>query len=130
MTHNKGREMINTNKSLNVKFEANKNTGTASVYIPFPVKEIHVKGVDIDWEADYYGVTFQSSIVDYGTVGSGFCGILCDVATSLKQLRYIFVNPRDINGTYTFTYTPIDTSKAISVNYGNVVFTLEFVGYV
>ena len=43
------KEMINTNKAVIVYFPTNKSQGTASIYIPFPVKEIHVKGVDIDW---------------------------------------------------------------------------------
>ena len=44
MTHTKDKEMINTNKSVSVFFGANKNTRTANIYIPFPVKEIHVRG--------------------------------------------------------------------------------------
>ena len=54
-----------------------------------------------------------------------------DNSTSLKTLRYIFTSPLDINGTYTFNYSTIDTANAFpSINYGSVVFTLEFIGYI
>ncbi len=42
------KEMINTNKAVVVYFPAASSQGEASIYIPFPVKEIHIKGVDID----------------------------------------------------------------------------------
>jgi hypothetical protein len=85
MTHNIDRELINTNKSLNVKFEANKSTGTASVYIPFPVKEIHVIGVDSDWQAACCAVIFTSSLVNDGPLGGGFAGALDDNSASTKK---------------------------------------------
>ena len=56
----KEKEMINTNKAVLVYFQGNKSQGTASIYIPFPVKEIHVKGVDVDWQADYVACMFSS----------------------------------------------------------------------
>ena len=125
------KEMINTNKAVVVYFGGNKSIGSASIYIPFPVKEIHVKGVDIDWQVDYCACMFSSSLVNDGPIGGGFCGVNFDNSTSLKTLRYIFTSPLDINGTYTFNYSTIDTDNAFpSVNYGTVVFTLEFIGYV
>ena len=125
------KEMINTNKAVVVYFQADNSQGTASIYIPFPVKEIHVKGVDIDWQADYCACMFSSSLVNDGTIGGGFCGVNFDSSTSLKTLRYIFTSPLDINGTYTFNYQPIDNINAVpSASYGTVVFTLEFIGYV
>ena len=124
------KEMINTNKAVVVYFSANKSQGMVSIYIPFPVKEMHVKGVDIDWEADYLPCLFSSSLVNDGPIGGGFCGVNFDNSTSLKTLRYIFTSPLDINGTYTFNYKAIDnTNAAPSVNYGTAVFTLEFIGY-
>lgn len=127
----KEKEMINTNKAVLVYFPGNNSHGTASIYIPFPVKEIHVKGVDVDWEADYFACIFSSSLFNDGPIGGAFCGVNCDNSTSLKHLRYIFQNPIDINGTYTFNYNPIENSHAFpSVNYGSVVFTLEFIGYI
>ena len=130
MTHTKDKEMINTNKAVSVFFGANKNTGTANIYIPFPVKEIHVRGVDIDWQAEYCAVIFTSSLVNDGPLGGGFAGALYDNSTSTKKMRYIFNQPKDINGTYSFTYTPIDSINATSGSIGYAVFTLEFVGYV
>ena len=125
------KEMINTNKAVFVKFEANDSHGTASIYIPFPVKEIHVKGVDIDWADDFCACMFSSSLVNDGPIGGGCCGMNLDFSTSLKHLRYIYLTPRDINGTYTFNYSVIDTAQpSPSVNHGSVVFTLEFIGYI
>ena len=124
------KEMINTNKAVVVYFPTNKSIGSASIYISFPVKEIHVKGVDIDWQADYCACMFSSSLVNDGPIGGGFCGVNFDNSTSLKQIRYIFTTPLDINGTYTFNYSVLDTANAFpSINYGTAVFTLEFIGY-
>ncbi len=125
------KEMINTNKAVLVRFPANKSQGTASIYIPFPVKEIHIKGVDIDWQADYCACMFSSSLVNDGPIGGGFCGMNLDFSTSLKHLRYIYLTPRDINGTYTFNYKVLDSANDFpSINHGTVVFTLEFIGYI
>ena len=124
------KEMINTNKDVFVYFPANKSQGMASIYIPFPVKEIHVKSIDVDWQADYCACMFSSSLLD-GPIGGAFCGVNISNSTSLKDLKYIFLTPRDINGTYTFNYSTIDTSiDSPSINNGSVVFTLEFIGYI
>ena len=136
MTHTKDKEMINTNKAVVVKFNGDSCVGTASIYVPFAVKEIHVKGVDIDWGNDYVAVIFNSNLVDDGPLGGGFCGLNYDNSTSTKKIRYIFPNAKDINGTYTFTYKVIDTKRVMddllfypSVDYGYVCFFLEFIGY-
>jgi hypothetical protein len=51
-----------------------------------------------------------------------------DNSTSVKNIRYVFNTPRDINGTYLFTYTPIDSVNGTSsINYGYAVFSLEFI---
>jgi hypothetical protein len=124
------KEMINTNKAVFVYFPANKSQGMASIYIPFPVQEIHVKSIDVDWQADYCACMFSASLLD-GTIGGAFCGVNISNSTSLKDLKYIFLTPRDINGTYTFNYSTIDTSIDFpSINNGLVVFRLEFIGYI
>ena len=124
------KEMINTNKAVFVNFPAESSQGTASIYIPFPVKDIHVKGVDIDWTNDYVACIFTSSLVNDGPIGGGFCGASYDMTTSTKKIRYIFPTPLDVNGTYRFNYKVINTENAFpSANYGSVVFTLEFIGY-
>ena len=126
------KEMISTNKAVLVRFPAHSSQGTASIYIPFPVKEIHVKGVDIDWEDDYCACMFSSSLINDGPIGGGFCGVNFDSSNSLKNLKYLYLTPRDINGTYTFNYEVLDTggNPLRSADYGIVVFTLEFIGYV
>ena len=133
---NSTKEMINTNKAVLVKFSADISTASADIYIPFPVKEIHVRGVDIDWTDDYIAVIFKSNLVNDGPLGGGFCGLNYDNSTATKKLRYIFPDPRDINGSYTFSYTVIDLKRIKdsgqlfpSVNYGYVCFFLEFIGY-
>ena len=109
------KEMINTNKAVLVHFPAYtsssqlNNTSTADIYIPFPVKQINVKGIDLDFDADFRVMYFTSNLVDNGPLGSGFGGILCDFSASTKSVNYIFNQPRDINGTYTFNYHVIDT---------------------
>ena len=73
---------------------------------------------------------FSSSIFNDGPIGGGFCGINYDNSSSLKQLRYIFTTPKEINGSYTFNYTPLDNANPFpSIHYGQIVFTLEFIGY-
>jgi hypothetical protein len=96
--------MTNTNKAVLIYFPTNKSQASASIYIPFPVKEIHVKCVDIDWQADYCACMFTSSFVTDGPIGDGFCGVNYDNSTSLKQPRYMYLLPTDINETSTFTY--------------------------
>ena len=132
MSNPNGRQIINTNRVVIVNFDSNINTGTSNIYVPFPVHEIHIKGVDIDWDADYTTIYFLSNLVDYGPVGAGFAGALSDMSTSTKKLRYIFPQPRDINGSYTFEYQRVDK---ISVDVfpdndkGHVCFIMEFLGY-
>ena len=131
MSHINEKEMINTNKAVLVYFPTNKSQGTASIYIPFPVKEIHVKGVDVDWQADYVACMFSSSLFNDGPIGGAFCGINYDNSNSLKHLRYLFPNPIDINGTYTFNYSALDYTNVFpSPVPGFAVFTLEFIGYI
>ena len=92
------------------------------------MKEIHVRGLDVDWQVDYCAVMFCSSLVNDGPIGSGFAGQNLDNSTSVKNIRYVFNTPRDINGTYLFTYTPIDSVNGTSsINYGYAVFSLEFI---
>ena len=122
--------MINTNEAVVVFFGGNKSQGSASIYIPFPVKEILVKGVDVDWQVDYCACMFSSSLFNDGPIGGGFCGVNYDNSSNLKHLRYLFQQPRDINGTYTFNYIPLDNANDFpNINYGTVVFTFEFIGY-
>ena len=158
MTH-KDKEMINTNRAVLVYFNgtldavvANPATGavasfattktsvaSADIYIPFPVKEIHVRGIDIDWNNDYFSIYFISSLVDNGPLGSGYAGVYLDQSTSTKKMRYIFDQPRDINGSYRFEYLRLEqhsinftntrTSNFPSIDGGGVCFMLEFIGY-
>ena len=103
MTHNQ-KQMINTNRAVIVKFlQSTSDTqltssGDANIYIPFPVKEIKVKGVDLDFNADFRTLYFTSNLVDDFPLGSGYAGIMFDNSTSTKHLHYIFDSPRDING--------------------------------
>ncbi len=81
--------------------------------------------MDIDWQSDYVACMFSSSLVNDGPIGGGFGG------SSLKHLRYIFRMPLDNNGTYTFNYQLLDSTHDFpSINYGTVVFTPEFFGYI
>ena len=111
------KEMISTNKAILVSFPAYTNsaqltnTSTVDIYIPFPVKQINVKGIDLDFDADFRVMYFTSNLVDNGPLGSGFGGILCDYSVSTKNVSYIFPTPRDINGTYSFTYNVIDNAS-------------------
>ena len=157
MTHTKGKEMINLNKAVLVNFQGHSqgarltNSGTAYIYIPYPVKHMNVKGIDLDFDSDFRSMYFTSDLVNGGPLGSGFGGILCDNSTSTKQLTYIFDQPRDINGSYTFTYTLLDntsfffqngfvpgsgpdsasnTGITLGAPNGRVLFLLEFIGYV
>ena len=132
MTHTKDKVMINTNKAVLVNFPSGSNSGTSNIYVPFLVSEIHVRGVDIDWDNDSFMMFFTSQLVDNGPLGSAFGGIAYDTSSTTKKIRYIFQEPRDINGTYTFTYNIIDTVSAIafpSPYKGSVCFMLEFIGY-
>ena len=51
-------------------------SSNADIYVPFPVREILVKGVDLDFNADFKTMYFTSSLVDGNYVGSGFAGSL------------------------------------------------------
>ena len=141
-------QIINTNRAVRVKFDAYSSvaqmsqSSSASIYVPFPVKEILVKGVDLDFGSDFKTMFFTSSLVDGNYVGSGFAGGLTDYSSSTKQLRYIFNTPRDINGSYSFTYSLLDnvsisayTDYATGVGVpttgsptGYVLFVIEFIG--
>ena len=154
---NTGKQMINTNRAVLVKFTNNGNSaqlstsGAADIYVPFRVSQINLKGVDLDFDADFRAMYFTSNLVDNGPLGSGYAGILCDNSTSTKQLTYLFKDPRDINGCYSFTYNILEadafyfangfipgSGPESSVNVGatigsppgRVLFMLEFIGYV
>ena len=150
------KEMLNTNKAVIVNFPAYinaaqlTNTASANIYIPFPVKQIYVKGIDLDFDADARTLYFTSNLVDNGPLGSGYAGILCDNSTTTKNVSYIFPTPRDINGTYNFTYNVLDSAAIYFPNgfvpvtgpnstlnvgespgmpTGRVLFILAFFGY-
>ena len=105
MTH-KEKEIINTNKAVVVRFPAHASeyqttqSGSATIYIPFPVKQINVKGVDLDFESDFRSMYFTSDLVNHGAVGSGYGGILADNSATTKQMTYYFKDPIEVNGTY------------------------------
>ena len=145
------KEMINTNKAVVVFFTGNANvnqlttSGTADIYVPFKVSQINVKGIDLDFDSDFRMMYFTSDLVNYGPLGSGYGGILYDNSSTTKQLTYLFQDPRDINGSYTFTYHLLDTAALYFPNGfvsgaatlptngsppGRVLFMLEFIGYV
>ena len=69
-----------------------------------------MKGIDLDFDSDFRMMYFTSNLVNYGTLGSGYGGILYDNSSTTKQLTYLFQDPRDINGIYTFTYHILDTA--------------------
>ena len=88
---------------------------------------------------------FTSDLVNSGPLGSGYAGILYDNSSSTKQMTYLFPDPREINGSYTFTYHLLDTAALYFPNGfvngsgigetagappGRVLFMLEFIGYV
>ena len=152
----KEKEIINTNKAVVVKFAAHTSEyqttqrGSATIYIPFPVKQINVKGVDLDFESDFRTMYFTSDLVNHGALGSGYGGILTDNSSTTKQMTYYFKDPIEVNGTYTFTYHILDTASFFypngfipgtapdsSINAavthgapaGIVLFMLEFIGY-
>ncbi len=161
MPHTKEKHMINANRAVLVKFENSINrlqltsSGAANIYVPltyvpFRVSQINVKGIHLDFDSDFQTMYLTSSLVDYGPLGSGFAGILCDNSSTTKQLTYLFKDPRDINGSYTlpiilaivFFFIPngfvpgtgVDTSaykgSTAGSPAGRVLFMLEFIGYV
>ncbi len=136
-------QIINTNRAVRVKFDAHSlnsqksQSSSADIYVPFLVKEILVKGVDLDFYFDYRTMYFTSSLVDGNVLGSGFAGAIYDTSTTTKQLRYIFNTPRDINGSFRFDYFLMDNETGSSyinsgvVNgapAGFVLFIIEFIG--
>ena len=114
--------MINTNRAVLVSFAGNTNedqvtsSGAADIYVPFKVSQINIKGIDLDFESDFRVMYFTSDLVDSGPLGSGYAGILCDNSATTKQMTYLFQDPRDINGTYTFTYHILDTTTFFFIN--------------
>ena len=68
-------QIIYTNRAVRVKFNAyTSNTQTtqssnASIYVPFPVREILIKGIDLDFGSDFKTMFFTSSLVDGNYVG-------------------------------------------------------------
>ena len=155
MTH-KEKEIINTNKAVVVKFPAyvsqyqTTQSGSATIYIPYLVKQINIKGVDLDFDSDFRTMYFTSNLVNHGALGSGYAGILSDNSSTTKQMTYYFKDPIEVNGSYTFTYHILDTvsffyangfvpgtAPDASVNTGTshgapagiVLFMFEFIGY-
>jgi hypothetical protein len=156
MPHTKEKTMINTNRAVIVRFAGNANanqvttSGTADIYVPFKVSQINVRGVDLDFDSDFRMMYFTSNLVNSEPLGSGYAGILSDTSTTTKQMTYLFEDPRDINGNYTFTYHILDTTAFYFLNgfvpgigpdtssnvgvsegspMGKVIFMLEFIGY-
>ena len=136
-------QTINTNRAVRVKFDAYTSTtqstqsSNASIYVPFPVKEILIQGIDLDFGADFRTLYFTSSLVDGNILGSAFASGLTDYSSSTKQLRYIFNTPRDINGSFRFDYSLVDNITPATYNDGNiepgaqtghVLFVIEFIG--
>ena len=76
--------------------------------MPFLVSEIQIRGIHTNFDADFREMYFTSSFVDGGPLGSAFAGILGDTTASSKTVKYVFQNPREINGSYNFTYNLID----------------------
>jgi hypothetical protein len=89
------KELINTNTAILVHLPAYtsssqlNNTSTADLYIPVPIKQINVKDIDLDFDADFRVMYFTSNSVDNGPLGSGFGGILCDFSALTKTISYI-----------------------------------------
>ena len=111
------KEMINTNKAVVVSFDPFasqlqiSNTASADIYVPFLVKEVHVRGIDLDFMTDFQPLYFTSNLVNNGPLGSGYAGILCDTSVGTRKLRYIFDTPREINGSYNFNYHIFNPEK-------------------
>ncbi len=122
MPHTQETKMINTNRAVLVKFAGNTNTNqvttseTADLYVPFNVSQINIKEIDLDFESDFRVMYFTSDLVDSGPLGFGYAGILCDNSATTKQMKCLFQDPRDINGTYTFTYHILDTTAFFFIN--------------
>ncbi len=82
--------MINTNKAVLVKFPAYtslsqlNNTSTADICIPFPVEQINLKGIDLDFDADFRDpcILLQTWLIMVPWV----LGLVVYFAVSLHQL--------------------------------------------
>ena len=92
MSNQFGKKIINTNKALFVTFPLSNSTASCDIYVPFPVYEIHVRGIDVDWQADYLTVVFFSSLFNDGPVGSAFCGVGSDFSTATKKYDISTIN--------------------------------------
>ena len=90
MSNQFGKKIINTNKALFVTFPLPSSTTSCNIYVPFPVYEIHIRRIDVDWQADYLSVIFFSSLFNDGPVGGAFCGVGFDVSNSTTNLRFIY----------------------------------------
>ena len=114
MPYSGNKSKINTNRAIVVPFEGHTNrlqttvSSLASIYVPFLVSEIQIRGIHTNFDADFREMYFTSSLVDGGPLGSAFAGILGDTTASSKTIKYVFQNPREINGSYNFTYHLID----------------------
>lgn len=116
-------------KFINLSFVA-KSTTTASVYIPFKVKKIHVKS--FGYVAGTNGTTNYVCLVSdlCETPNSPLCimnqdttyssGTICDVELEFK-------NPRSIQGTYSFQILKMDGSPASTSNAGAATDTVGIV---
>ena len=114
MPYSGNKSKINTNRAVVVPFLGHDKqsqttvSSSVSIYVPFLVSEIQVRGIHTNFDADFREMYFTSSLVDGGPLGSAFPGILGDTSASSKTVKYVFQNPREINGSYNFTYHLID----------------------
>ena len=112
MPYSGNKSKINTDRAIVVPFTShtikNQTTSSASIYVPFLVSEIQIRGIHTNFDADFREMYFTSSLVDGGPLGSAFAGILGDTTASSKTVKYGFQNPREINGSYDFTFYLID----------------------
>jgi hypothetical protein len=114
MPYSGNKSKINTNRAIVVPFASHTIrdqttvSSSASIYVPFLVSEIQIRGIHTNFDADFREMYFTSSLVDGGPLGSAFAGILGDTTASSKTIKYVFQNPREINGSYDFTYHLLD----------------------
>ena len=112
MLNSGNKSKINTDRAIVVPFTSytnrNQTTSLASIYVPFLVSEIQIRGIHTNFDADFREMYFTSSLVDGGPLGSAFAGILGDTTASSKTVKYGFHNPREINGAYDLTFYLID----------------------
>ena len=104
MPYSGNKSKINTNRAAVVPFLGHDKqfqttvSSSVSIYVPFLVSEIQVRGIHTNFDADFREMYFTSSLVDGGPLGSAFAGILGDTSASSKTVKYVFQNPREING--------------------------------